>query len=96
MKLNRPAALGIALLAASALMAGSRPASATLPMQKAAKEAGFAEATNCMYCHGEKLPKKDAHTFNERGQWLEAEKDKRKAKEVDVNWLKDYKPEAKK
>lgn len=94
MRFNRPAAFGIVLLAAAALMAGSRPASATLPLQKAAKEAGFAEATNCMYCHGEKLPKKDAHTYNERGKWLQAEKDKRKAKEVDVNWLKEYKAEA--
>lgn len=96
MKLNRPAALGIALLAAAAWTAGTRPASATMQMQKAAKEAGFAEATNCMYCHGEKLPKKDAHTFNERGKWLQAEKDKRKAKEVDVAWLKEYKPAEKK
>ena len=28
----------------------------------------------------------------ERGKWLLAEKDKRKAKEVDVSWLKEYKP----
>ncbi len=84
--------VGIAALAAVALLCGPRPASATLQMQKAAKEAGFTEATSCMYCHGEKLPKKDAHTMNERGKWLQAEKEKRKAKEVDVSWLKDYKP----
>ncbi len=29
-------------------------------------------------------------TNNDRGKWLVAEKEKRNAKEVDVNWLKDY------
>jgi hypothetical protein len=60
-----------------------------MPMQKKAKELGF-EAANCLYCHGEKLPKKGAVTHNERGKWLVAEKDKRKAKEADVAWLKGY------
>jgi hypothetical protein len=67
----------------------SGTSSATLPIQKKAKELGF-EATNCMYCHNEKLPKKGAVSHNERGKWLIAEKDKRKAKEVDPAWLKDY------
>lgn len=83
---------GVACVAALVLVVGSRPASATLDMQKKAKEAGFAEATNCLYCHNEKLPKKDAHTYNERGKWLLAEKDKRKAEKADMAWLKDYKP----
>jgi hypothetical protein len=68
---------------------GASPAWASLKMQKDAKAAGFA-AANCQYCHVEKLPKKDAVTNNARGQWLVSEKDKRKAKEIDVNWLKDY------
>jgi hypothetical protein len=62
---------------------------ATLPMQKKAKKLGF-DATNCMYCHNEKLPKKGAVSHNERGQWLVAEKQKRGAKEIDPAWLKDY------
>jgi hypothetical protein len=62
---------------------------ATLPIQKKAKELGFA-ADNCMYCHNEKIPKKGAATHNERGKWLLAEKAKRGAKEVDPAWLKDY------
>ncbi len=69
------------------LVAGT--SSATLSMQKAAKEKGF-PAENCLYCHGEKMPKKGAATYNDRGKWLIAEKDKRKAAEVDVAWLKDY------
>ena len=62
---------------------------ATLPMQKKAKEAGF-PATNCQYCHVEKLPKKGAVSHNERGKWLIDQKAKKGAKEVDPAWLKDY------
>jgi hypothetical protein len=68
--------------------------SATLAMQKKAKELGF-PVENCLYCHVEKLPKKGAVTYNDRGKWLMAEKDKRKAKEVDVSWLKEYPAEKK-
>jgi hypothetical protein len=63
--------------------------SANLTIQKKAKEAGF-PATNCQYCHNEKLPKKGAMSHNERGKWLVAEKAKRGAKDVDPAWLKDY------
>ena len=70
-------------------LAGAGVATATLPIQKKAKELGYA-ATNCQYCHVDKLPKKDAAAFNDRGKWLHEEKEKRKAKEVDVSWLKDY------
>jgi hypothetical protein len=73
---------------------GAGSAQATLDLQKKAKAAGF-EATNCLYCHNEKLPKKGATTHNDRGNFLIAEKEKRKAKEIDVLWLKDYKEPAK-
>lgn len=87
----------ISLLAIAACLAGSGSVGASMDMQKQAKAAGF-PASNCLYCHGEKLPKKGAATNNARGQWLVGEKEKRKAKEIDVNWLKDYveKPEGKK
>ena len=74
---------------AAAAVCGTPPASATVPMMKQAKTAGV-QATDCLYCHGEKMPKKEASTLNDRGKWLMAEKDKRKAKEVDGAWLKDY------
>jgi len=77
------------VLAATAALCAARPASATMPMMKQAKTAGVA-AADCLYCHGEKMPKKDASTLNDRGKWLVAEKDKRKAKDVDGAWLKDY------
>jgi hypothetical protein len=70
-------------------MAFTAISSATLPMQKKAKELGYA-VQDCTYCHGEKLPKKGAMTLNGRGKWLVAEKDKRSAKDIDVAWLKDY------
>jgi hypothetical protein len=80
-----------AVLAAFGMLVPLRPAEATMPMQKAAKAAGLADAAKCTYCHGEALPKKGASTMNDRGKWLVAEKDKRKAAEVDGAWLKDYK-----
>jgi hypothetical protein len=70
-------------------------AMATMPLMKEAKKAGF-EAKKCTYCHGEALPKKGKATYNDRGKWLIAEKDKRKAEKIDAAWLKDYvEPEAK-
>ena len=87
---GRGAGLGVAVMAAGVWLAGTSVATATLPMQTKAKELGFKAVTNCQSCHVEKLPKKGAVTHNDRGQWLLAEKDKRKAKEVDVAWLKDY------
>ena len=59
-----------------------------MAMQKKAKELGF-PATDCIYCHGEKMPKKDA-TPTTTAASGSAEKTKRGAKEVDVAWLKDY------
>jgi hypothetical protein len=88
-KAGKGMGLAALLLAWSGWMLLAGTSSATMPMQKKAKELGFA-AENCMYCHGEKLPKKDAVTYNDRGKWLLAEKGKRKASEVDVAWLKDY------
>jgi hypothetical protein len=81
--------LGVALLAWSGGMLLTETSSGSMPMQKKAKELGF-PVENCMYCHNEKLPKEGAVTYNDRGKWLQSEKDKRKAAEVDVAWLKEY------
>ena len=67
---------------------------ATMNIQKQAKDAGV-KVDNCQYCHVDKMPKTGAAAANDRGKWLVAEKDKRKAKEVDGAWLKDYKEPAK-
>ena len=79
---------GVSFVLGAWLLAGG-VASATMPMQKKAKDAGF-DVANCQYCHVDKLPKKDAADLNDRGKFLVAEKTKRKATEVDVTWLKDY------
>jgi hypothetical protein len=81
--------LAVALAAVGTWLAGTGVATATMPIQKKAKEPG-GPAASCQYCHEDKLPKKEAHKFNERGHWLVEQKEKKKAKEVDVAWLKDY------
>jgi hypothetical protein len=77
------------LIASAALLAIATPSHATLPIQKKAKEAGY-PSTNCQYCHVEKLPVKGKVTHNERGAYLVKVKEEKKAKEIDVAWLKDF------
>jgi len=84
-------AAAVALTAVGLLAILPGRANATMDMQKKAKAAGIAVA-NCQHCHVDKMPKKDAHPLNDVGKWLLEEKDKRKAKEVDPAWLKDYTP----
>jgi hypothetical protein len=67
----------------------AQPSHATMPMQKKAKELGF-PSTNGLYCHNEKRPAKGKVTNNDRGAYLVAQKEAKKAKEVDMAWLKDY------
>src|SRR5215475_10737456 len=50
-------------------------------------------AKDCTFCH--KQPE-GGEGWNERGQWLIAEKERRKADAVDVEWLADYKEGEKK
>ncbi len=60
--------------------------SATPQLYSDARAAGY-QAKNCQYCHLDPVAK----GFNKRGQFLKNEKERRKADEVDVEWLKDYK-----
>lgn len=78
-----------ALLGMSMLLASAPQSHATLKIQKSAKEASF-PATNCLYCHNEKLPVKGKVSHNERGTFLLKQKEAKKVKEIDVAWLKDY------
>lgn len=84
----------LALLAAAAMLIASSPANAKMPFLKKAKDAGFTYITACNSCHVDKMPKLAAHgePFGEIGKFLKAQKAKNKAAEVDVAWLKDYKP----
>ena len=85
----------LALGAAATFFAVAPPAQATSDMMKKAKEAGIASVTNCQSCHTAKLPSKTSHEFNDMGNWLVKEKETRKAKAVDVTWLKEYVPPTK-
>ena len=79
-------AVGLAL----AVQAG--PAAAHPQLVAKAKSAGM-PAKNCQYCHVAAVPKKETfkpEDLNERGKWLMSEKDKRQAKDVMAEWLKDY------
>jgi hypothetical protein len=60
------------------------------PFLKKAKELGLPGIDNCMACHIS--TEKGAVKWNERGLWLKAKKQELNAEEVDVTWLKDYKP----
>ena len=79
-----------AIIVISAMDAG--PALASPQMLAKAAEKGL-PARNCQYCHVSSLPTKDKfrpEDLNERGKWLLDEKDKQKAKGVDVEWLMRY------
>lgn len=84
----------ISALVAVAVLGGAGLASASMPIQKAAKTAGV-EVKGCIDCHTDKMPKKDAAALNDKGKWLVDQKKAKAVKDVDGAWLKDYK-EAKK
>jgi hypothetical protein len=84
--MNKPR---VGILTACVLLVGASSSHATMPIQKAAKEAGF-PATSCVYCHVEKMPAKGKATYNDRGTFLVKQKEAKKAKDVDVAWLKDF------
>ena len=80
--------MGVALIPSVPVV----PAGASPPMVSKAKGAGY-PAQSCQYCHTAKLPKKEEFKpddLNDRGKWLLTEKEKRKAKDANVEWLKDY------
>ncbi len=77
------------VIAAAAILV--LPAQAKAPFLAKAKELKFTEITSCQSCHVDKMPKKGASEGNERGKFLMATKAAKKATEVDLNWLKDYK-----
>ncbi|WP_243300852.1 hypothetical protein [Geothrix oryzisoli] len=79
----------IAILIAAAALILAVPAQAKVPFVKKAQELGFAEVKDCKACHVG-APKKGGE-MTARGKFLEETKAKKKAAEVDLNWLKDYK-----
>ncbi len=76
------------LIAAAALILAV-PAQAKMPWVKKAQEAGFAEVKDCKACHVGAAKK--GGELSERGKFLMDTKAKKKAADVDLAWLKDYK-----
>jgi hypothetical protein len=82
-------------VAASTILLGAlaaSPAAAHPNLVAEAKKAGM-PAQNCQYCHVSKVPSKSTYKpedLNERGKWMMTEKEKKQAKDVMAEWLKDY------
>jgi hypothetical protein len=90
--MNRTVLVSMAAVGFIGSMVVAGPAVAGPPMLTKAKEKGY-PAKNCQYCHASTVPKKETfkpEDLNERGKWLAAEKEQHKAKEIDVDWLKNY------
>jgi hypothetical protein len=88
--MNQITGFGVAAIISVGLAAG--PAMAGPDLVKKAMDAGL-PVQNCQYCHTEKIPKKETFKpteLNDRGKWLHAEKEKRKAPKSDAAWLKEY------
>lgn len=77
------------LLIAAAALILAVPAQAKMPWVKKSQELGFADVKDCKACHVG-MAKKGGE-LSERGKFLEDMKGKKKAAEVDLAWLKEYK-----
>lgn len=82
--------LTLAVAAAAIVLGSAMTTKAYPPFLKKAAKFG---AKDCLFCH--KQPE-GGEGWNDRGNWLIAEKDKRKADVIDVEWLADYKEADKK
>lgn len=71
---------GVMLLVGSSIPAVSYP-----PFLRVAAKYG---AKDCTFCHTQP---EGGEGWNDRGNWLKAEKERRKAEKVDPSWLADYK-----
>ncbi len=65
-------------------------ASAKVPWVKKAQKAGIDAVKDCKSCHTS--DKASAKDLNDMGKWLMDQKKAKKAEDVDLAWLKDYKP----
>jgi len=83
------AAFVIAAFVLFYFVAATRPAKGFPPFVEYAKRLGY-PAKDCTYCHVSLQGGSDK--LNARGQWLVAEKVRRRLVAVDLKWLKDYRP----
>jgi hypothetical protein len=82
--------ISIAIIIAVGVVGSALTTNAYPPFVKKAAKFG---AKDCLFCH--KMPE-GGEGWNDRGNWLMAEKEKRKADAIDVEWLADYKEGEKK
>ncbi len=64
-------------------------ASAKAPWVKKAQKLGFAQVQDCKFCHTSDKP--SAKDLNDAGKWLMDQKKAKKAEDIDLAWLKEYK-----
>jgi hypothetical protein len=74
----------IALTLTAVVLLGSTNTQAYPPFVRQAAKFG---AKDCTFCH---TAPEGGEGWNKRGEWLIAEKDKRKADKIDVAWLSEY------
>jgi hypothetical protein len=80
-------------LAVAATMTLVVPVAAKAPYVKKAKDLGHADLVkNCASCHSKPMPKLKDAELNDLGKWLVEQKTAKNAKEIDLGWLKEYKP----
>ncbi|HEX6185056.1 MAG TPA: hypothetical protein VFZ44_14315 [Pyrinomonadaceae bacterium] len=92
MRLKHPLPRGLAVAVALLFVVlACASKSYTYPQYLSKARALGYPAENCSYCH--KSPQGGTE-WNERGRWLMEEKKRRQAEQVDMRWLKDYKPVA--
>ncbi|MGH9751779.1 MAG: hypothetical protein ACREA2_03265 [Blastocatellia bacterium] len=82
--------LSIAIVIIAGVVGSSFSTNAYPPFLRKAQKFG---AKDCLYCHKEP---EGGEGWNGRGQWLIAEKERRKAEAIDIEWLTDYKEGEKK
>nr|WP_320133746.1 hypothetical protein [uncultured Holophaga sp.] len=82
-------ALRLTLVTLAGCLAFSVAAQAKATYLIAAKKVD-AGVKNCASCHTNGVKAKKGDPLTERGNWLVAQKAKKKAAEVDPAWLKDY------
>jgi hypothetical protein len=78
--------MGLVLAVLASVFASAPTTMAIPPMLYKAEKFG---AKDCAFCHATPA---GGEGWNARGKWLLAEKKRRNAAAVDVEWLKDYKP----
>ena len=78
---------GVLLIAVLGMSGAFYATQAYPPFLGKAQELGY-DAKDCTFCH---TKPSGGEGWNARGTWLKAEKKRRHADRVDVEWLKDYK-----